>query len=302
MKKISIVVALWTCVLTSAAFGQATRTWVSGTGDDANPCSRTAPCKTFAGAISKTASAGIIDALDPGGYGTVTITQPVTIEGTGTLASVLASGVQGIVVNITAGSGRDVVLRDLQINGSGTTLGINGINFIAGDSLTVEHCSVQQFSTTGILFQPDSNAKLKVADSFVYLSTIGIRSAPVGAVTAFTNIWNTTLHKNNTGLRSDSNSKMTVRHSDVAGSGGDCVFGTGTAATFVMIDSSVVDNCGTGIHADGATTSVFANDSTITSSGTGLSETLSGQLCTYNNNRLEGNTSPGAFNCSGTQH
>src|SRR5438477_3797204 len=49
------------------AFAQATRTWVSGVGDDVNPCSRTAPCKTFAGAISKTAGGGEIDVLDPGG-------------------------------------------------------------------------------------------------------------------------------------------------------------------------------------------------------------------------------------------
>src|SRR6201987_5060302 len=82
---------------------QATRTWVSGVGDDVNPCSRTAPCKTFAGAISKTAAGGEIDALDPGGYGTVTITKSITIDGGGgVVASVLSSGVNGII--ISAGS------------------------------------------------------------------------------------------------------------------------------------------------------------------------------------------------------
>src|SRR5262245_21066575 len=86
----------------SLAFAQATRTWVSGVGDDANPCSRTAPCKTFAGAISKTAIGGEIDALDPGGYGAVTITKPITISGVGTHASILASGTQGVIINITA--------------------------------------------------------------------------------------------------------------------------------------------------------------------------------------------------------
>jgi hypothetical protein len=63
------------------AQAQATRTWVSGVGDDANPCSRTAPCKTFAGAISKTAPGGEIDALDPGGFGALTITKSITIDG-----------------------------------------------------------------------------------------------------------------------------------------------------------------------------------------------------------------------------
>src|SRR5262244_847012 len=87
--------------ISSAAQAQASRTWVSGVGDDANPCSRTAPCKTFAGAISKTAAGGEIDALDPGGFGAVTITKSITLDGTGNLASILVSGTNGIVINIT---------------------------------------------------------------------------------------------------------------------------------------------------------------------------------------------------------
>ncbi|MCU0340213.1 MAG: hypothetical protein MUE30_10020, partial [Spirosomaceae bacterium] len=73
--------------------------WVSGVGDDANPCSRTAPCKTFAGAISKTAAGGEISVLDPGGFGAVTITKSITLNGDGTLAGILASGTNGIVIN-----------------------------------------------------------------------------------------------------------------------------------------------------------------------------------------------------------
>src|ERR1700710_1855980 len=80
------------CAMTSAAQAQATRTWVSGVGDDANPCSRTAPCKTFPGAYSKTAIGGEIDALDPGGFGTITISKALTIDGGGGIvASILAS-------------------------------------------------------------------------------------------------------------------------------------------------------------------------------------------------------------------
>src|SRR5438552_9725400 len=90
--------------VSTSAMAQATRTWVSGVGDDVNPCSRTAPCKTFAGAISKTAAGGEIDTLDPGGFGAVTITKSITIEGAGTLASVLSSGVPGLIIN-DSGSG-----------------------------------------------------------------------------------------------------------------------------------------------------------------------------------------------------
>src|SRR6266542_2122366 len=123
-----LAIAIFTFAFASMAQAQATRTWVSGVGDDVNPCSRTAPCKTFAGAISKTASPGIINCLDPGGFGAVTITKSITIDGTGTLGSVLSSGVQGVIVN--ALSTDKVVLRAIDINGAGTTLGTNGINII----------------------------------------------------------------------------------------------------------------------------------------------------------------------------
>src|SRR6202163_776970 len=97
---------------TTIMSGQASRTWVSGVGDDANPCSRTAPCKTFAGAISKTAAGGEIDALDPGGFGAVTITKGITIDGGGgQVASVLAAGTFGIIVNAP---GAIVTLRNIQ--------------------------------------------------------------------------------------------------------------------------------------------------------------------------------------------
>src|SRR5262245_35714365 len=105
----------------SFAHAQATRTWVSGVGDDANPCSRTAPCKTFAGAISKTAINGEIDALDPGGFGAVTITKSITIDGSygSGFGSILASGTNGIVINIPVSANdplRVVRLRNLSIN------------------------------------------------------------------------------------------------------------------------------------------------------------------------------------------
>src|SRR5213593_4753683 len=111
-----LAIATFTFVCASMAQAQATRTWVSGVGDDANPCSRTAPCKTFAGAISKTAAGGEISVLDPGGFGAVTITKSITINGDGTLAGLLASLTNGIIVN--AGVNDKVVIRSLSINGA----------------------------------------------------------------------------------------------------------------------------------------------------------------------------------------
>src|SRR3977135_3639735 len=93
-----LVIATFVFAFASMAQAQATRTWVSGVGDDANPCSRTAPCKTFAGAISKTADGGEIDALDPGGFGQVTVTKNITLNGDGTLAGILDGVGSGILI------------------------------------------------------------------------------------------------------------------------------------------------------------------------------------------------------------
>jgi hypothetical protein len=131
---------------TSAASAQATRTWVSGVGDDANPCSRTAPCKTFAGAISKTADGGEIDVIDSGAYGAVTITKDITISGEAHMAGVLAAGTNGITVS---GAGIVVTLRHLNINGAGKTAspGGTGIRLLNGAALIVDDCVVSSFQT-----------------------------------------------------------------------------------------------------------------------------------------------------------
>src|SRR5713226_8508420 len=157
----SLLAACVVCLACSTlANAQACRTWVSGVGDDANPCSRTAPCKTFAGAISKTAPGGEINALDPGGFGAVTITKSISIEAVGVTAGVLVSGTNGIVVN--AGPNDVVVLRGLTLEGLGTSLA--GINFISGGVLHVENCTINNF-TNGINFNPSMDAMLFVKDT-----------------------------------------------------------------------------------------------------------------------------------------
>src|SRR5687767_1703698 len=144
-------------------FSQATRTWVSGVGDDVNPCSRTAPCKTFAGAISKTMAGGGISVLDPGGYGAVTITKAMTINGDGNLGSILSTGTNGIIVN--AGSGDVVILRNLSINGAGT--GTNGVRFLNGAALIVEDCRLHGFTGNAIDVDLTNSGSLLVNDSTI---------------------------------------------------------------------------------------------------------------------------------------
>src|SRR5436305_6552396 len=140
---------VFTIALTMVAHAQATRTWVSGVGDDVNPCSRTAPCKTFAGAISKTADRGEIDCIDPGGFGTVTITKSITIDGGGTFASILAAGTNGVNANDSASGApmtKVVRLRNLSIQGAGT--GLIGINYTSEKAGFVDNCSIFGFKAS----------------------------------------------------------------------------------------------------------------------------------------------------------
>src|SRR5258708_27615578 len=135
----------------SLASAQASRTWVSGVGDDANPCSRTAPCRAFAGAFPKTAVGGEIDALDPGGFGALTITKAITIDGGGgQVASVLVVGTNGIV--IAAGANDTVTLRNLRLNGikGSANGGLNGIHFVSGAALHIEDCAILVCTQHGI--------------------------------------------------------------------------------------------------------------------------------------------------------
>src|SRR5690242_8092295 len=152
-------IAIFMFAFASLAQAQASRTWVSGVGDDANPCSRTAPCKTWAGAISKTAPGGEIDALDPGGFGAVTITKAITLDGGGgQVASVLVSGTNGIVVQA---GGNDVV--NLRINGISS--GINGIRWLAGKALHIDHCWIFGFTNNGIDIAKSDGGKAYIDDT-----------------------------------------------------------------------------------------------------------------------------------------
>ena len=148
MRKTSKLLAVAALVFVAQAapvMAQATRTWVSGVGDDANPCSRTAPCKTFAGAISKTATGGEINVLDPGGFGGVTITKAITIRSDSIEAGVLVSGTSGIVIN--APSTASVVLDGLDFEGGSNGTSIHGINILSGRDVLIRNSSIRGFNS-----------------------------------------------------------------------------------------------------------------------------------------------------------
>jgi hypothetical protein len=162
------------------ASAQATRTWVSGVGDDVNPCSRTAPCKTFAGAISKTADRGIINVLDPAGYGSVTITKSISIVAEGAFAGVLVVGTYGIIIN--APSTAVVKLEGLSIEGNGN--GLSGVKILAAGSVTIKDCEIFGFRGspgTGVELAPTAgSARVTIIDSVIRDNLTGVGIKPVG--------------------------------------------------------------------------------------------------------------------------
>jgi len=291
------------------ASAQAPRTWVSGIGDDANPCSRLAPCKTFAGAISKTAAGGEISVLDPGGFGAVTITKAITIDGGGgQVASVLVSGTNGIVVS--AGAGHTVTLRNLRINGlAGTpTGGLNGIQFLSGAALHIENCTIFGFTQNGINISPTSSSATSVfvTDTVVSNSTSGILARSAGSGQVFVSLQRTTLAQNTFfGLKVDGSAGSgtivgTVSESLIAGNGVgmSAVSGATSTVGIRVFKSSIVNNVTTGALSDGSAgqpVAILFSDNLITGNSPGVSSVGGGLLFSYQNNSLNGNFPDGAF-------
>jgi hypothetical protein len=304
----SLTAAAALLCLSSVAHAQATRTWVSGVGDDANPCSRTAPCKTFAGAISKTASGGEINVLDPGGFGAVTITKAISIIGDGNIAGVLVSGTNGIV--ISAGANDMVTLRNLDINGLGT--GLSGIKFLAGKGLHVQNCRIYGFTGAGIDFDPNQlGAVLEVQDTILTENANGILVAPATGGNAKVGL--DRVHSTNNsgdGFKTDATNgaiAATVRESVFMTNGGNGIhsFSPGAGLSRIMVDHCSVQNqssnssssVGNGIFSDtGSGSTIFITDNTISGNVTGVFFSGSATITSFGNNHNGGNVSPGSPN------
>ncbi|MEW6208612.1 MAG: right-handed parallel beta-helix repeat-containing protein [Acidobacteriota bacterium] len=279
----------------SFAQAQATRTWVSGVGDDANPCSRTAPCKTFAGAISKTAAGGEINCLDPGGFGAVTITKSITIDGGGTFASILAAGTNGIVIN--AGVNDVVNIRNLSINGIGT--GLNGIRFLGGKSLTVTNCEIFRFTQNGIDVNKTAASELYVKDTRISTCTLnGIKVTTTPSPVLGT-IDNTHIDRcGSAGLRAERGSRLTVNRCVITNNPtGILVDGTGADSIVNVEHTTVVYSSSIGIHSSTLAT-VRINNCMIANNITGTSGSP-GSVISGGTNFIQGNTTNTAGNFTG---
>jgi hypothetical protein len=301
MSKSRIVPFLFCAALvvgfSTAGFAQATRTWVSGVGDDVNPCSRTAPCKTFAGAISKTAEGGEISVLDPGGFGTITISKAITLEGThgGGFASILnTGGIAGVNINITTGTHVNdavVILRSLYIQGAsqGISAGTNGIRVFKGQRIFVYDCHIENQSTAGInTLTLATTSTIFVHDTeFSNVGTAINLLSTVAGQTAILQASNITIEGSTNGVLVGTNGFGFLANSFL----GRCIGGNATqAASGATID---IHNCQlfsntTAVNALAGST-VRVNDSQLfdntTAFGGSAASIQSGQ-----NNKLAGNT------------
>lgn len=223
------------------SYAQATRTWVSGVGDDANPCSRTAPCKTFAGAISKTAAGGEISVLDPGGFGAVTITKSISIVSEGSEGGILATGTNGVIVNALP---TDVVnLHGLFFEGAGS--GLAGVKVLSAKSVHIRNCLIRDFkgsAGTGMLVVPTS----ATVDVNVYVS-------------------NCTMSNNMRGVASDltggtAKAQVFLDRTVIDNSANSGILSKGANSVIFMTNSAVTKNAAGLSVANGGTIVSFGNN------------------------------------------
>ena len=230
------------------AAAQATRTWVSGVGDDANPCSRTAPCKTFAGAISKTAAKGTISVLDPGGFGALTITKSINIATDQSYGGILSASTNGITIN--AGALDTVTIDGLSIDGAGT--GLNGVRFLAGRSLTMTNCAIRGHlggDGVGIDIAPTAGSStILISNCTVSGNNIGVRVQPTGSSIAAVFL-----------------DRVIIERSGVRG-----VFANGGGARVRVNNSLLFVNANAFGTANGGTIASFGNNAMVANSPDGV--------------------------------
>jgi hypothetical protein len=286
------------CVgVTTAVHAQATRTWVSGVGDDANPCSRTAPCKTFAGAISKTTAGGEIDALDPAGYGALAITKSISIDGGGGgVASILVTGTNAIVVNAPNAV---VTLRNLQLQGLAQApgaFGLNGIQVLSARALHIEHCVIQNFGQNGINIASSDGGQIFILDT-ISRGNLGNGLNIVASTNhALVTVSNSHFLFNANGVVAGDLTTTTLLGSEASGNiqSGFVVTSSNGTSLLNLVDSGAIDNAGSGLVAGGGTASARIRISNVSlfGNGAGITALSNGSIESFKNNQNVGSGAP----------
>jgi hypothetical protein len=291
-----LVVMVLGCFASPAA-AQATRTWVASDGDDSNPCSPLAPCKTFAGAISKTVAGGEINCLGPGGFGSVTITKSITIDCRATFGGILAGSTNGVVVNAAAS---DVIkLRGLSIQGTGT--GVNGVRALSMRALIIEDSVITGFNASatslGIDFAPAASSTLVVSRTTIDDAGIAVRvRSTAGLVNATLERVTMSFCRNGLVVEGSGGTLLTtLRDSVSTANATNAVAASTTGASIaVMVERSSLLNSTTAVSASGGSVTLRLSGNTITGNVTELSAQNGATIVSFSNNALAGNTNNGA--------
>jgi len=281
-------------LIADPAYAQASRTWVSGVGDDANPCSRTAPCKTFAGAISKTAVNGEINCLDPGGFGAVTITKSITIDCHEVFASILHAGTNGINIPFDSFAGTDtrktVNLRNINLQGFDT--GIVGIRILgggAGSFVNIEDCLVNgNFSATatGIDDRRTTGALNVVNTTLRDMGGAGITIASAGAGPIKATLSNLRVINAHNGVAVGAGAAVHLSNSLVSS---NSTAGIAISGGGINVDATTITFNGIGINRTGGSVNLSNNDLSFNNTG------LSGTVSSNTNNRFTNNGAGGTI-------
>jgi hypothetical protein len=295
-----LAVVIFTLTFVSIAQAQASRTWVSGVGDDANPCSRTAPCKTFAGAISKTAACGEIDALDPAGYGAVTITKSITIDGTGTFASILASLTTGIIIN--AASTDVITIRGVSINGFCN--GIRGMNILQAKTVNIEDCVIFRFAGEGVRVAESSDLQLNVRNTVVRDNTGAGFDLTTSTGTVKATLDNVRSSGNSNGIHAKTNTRVVANNCVFSNNTTNGIFADATAtfATIRAWNSIISLNGANGARAGnvggGVSGIEIAQNQINQNTSNGVLVGTGGVVETFTNNSIRGNGTDGCPGCT----
>jgi hypothetical protein len=298
-----LAIAIFMIAFASLAQAQASRTWVSGVGDDANPCSRTAPCKTWAGAISKTAACGEIDALDPGGFGAVTITKSITLDGTGTFASILASLTTGVIIN--AASTDVITLRGISINGFCN--GVQGINVLQAKTVNVEDCVIFRFAGNGITSTDNNGLALNIRKTVIRDNAgDGINVVAAAATPARVTLDDVRFSGNANGLHARSGATVTATNSVFSGNSGAGVFADNTVGgsfAIIRVRESQMSGNVNGVQAGsggGVATSIVEISQNLINfnNGNGVLVSTGGTVETFSNNDIQNNGTVGCPGCT----
>jgi hypothetical protein len=281
--------------------GQSIRTYVSITGSDSNPCSLTAPCRHFQAALNATAVGGEVDSLDPGGYGSVIISQAVTIDGEGW--SYVAPPTDAAAITITANAGDKIYLRGLSLNGIGVA-GSTGILFSSGSILTIQGTQIRNFAGDGIDFFSSTLPSCELSLSTVLVAdngANGINVQPSGSTAATANFDSVDASDNAadgillSGMNSAGLIAATASSSSATGNGGsgydvNLNSGTATALSLMLYHYVTANNAGNGLQVIGAGTQIFADGGAVMSNGHGWNIS-GGVLNSYSDNYVANNGS-----------